>query len=150
MTRIAKGQGQDLTGRLIGSMKVIEKTDGDRYVCQCECGGKESRAQHTLMQTLRRGTTSRCRECVRKARVVPAENLVGVKVWKLTVVEQINANRYWVQCVCGSPRERRSRSSISSARSLGAHAACKACLKVEQHRNQPQFTRRSAPTRTWA
>lgn len=143
-----KGSGADLTGRVIGTMKVIEKTDRDRYLCQCECGKRESRAQHSLMQIIRRSQTSRCRQCTNKAKATPAVNFVGMHIGRITVTEKIGPERYLVQCDCGV-KEKRSRTSLLQSRSQKRDTACKACRRVSLARCRPTLSRREQPTRTW-
>lgn len=101
----------DLTGQRFGRLTVLEKDEnrksktGSYWVCKCDCGNIKS----VRSASLREGAIRSC-GCYRKDFLseLKAENLIGAKFGKLTVIgrslERSSDNRIkWIcECECGN------------------------------------------------
>ncbi|MFP5528102.1 hypothetical protein ACLGL1_06465 [Peptococcus simiae] len=101
----------DLKGERFGNLTALYRIQNDekgyaKWLCQCDCGNKV--VENT--KRLKRGTTTSC-GCVPKTNARngnKAENLIGGKYGKLTVIKRVenkNSRVSWLcKCDCGNEK----------------------------------------------
>lgn len=109
----------DLTGQKFGKWTVVEKRrnpsgGSTMWLCKCECGTE----QVVRGKDLRKGKTTQCEHCARKAPkpYVPID-MAGRHFGKWTVVDRVRRNEIWLcRCDCGRMRQV-TRSDLESGKS---------------------------------
>lgn len=84
-----------LEGKKFGKLVVIEELEGNKCMCECECGEYKVTSRASIMK----GRTKSC-GCLRRS------NLVGKSFYRWTVLKlshRDNGHIYWeCECVCGT------------------------------------------------
>ena len=113
--RTGEKQFKDVTGQTFGQLTVLKYVGSSRFLCRCTCGNEITRLRKNLKDT------SKCEECSNKLKIKPKTkvesitpiknsptakiDMIGFKVNDITVVKQLDADRYLCRCVCGYEKE---------------------------------------------
>lgn len=81
----------DITGRRFGKLIVIEYVGNSKWKCKCDCGNDTI----VLAENLKKGHTKSC-GCLK------GTGLIGKKIGRLTVIEEVENKKYKCICECGT------------------------------------------------
>ena len=96
---------KNLLGNIFGRLKVIDSGESKNgratWICKCNCGT----IKDVIFANIKNGSSTNC-GCIRKMKMSKyksIDSLVGKKYGKLTVVKEIDKNKYGktiCKCVC--------------------------------------------------
>lgn len=87
-----------LEGLRFGSWEVLEYVGDGKYKCRCDCG----REYEVINKNLKRGTSTKCKECYRES---TRANIIGKKFGKWEVIEYVGGKKHRCRCECGREYE---------------------------------------------
>lgn len=107
---------EDLTERQFGKLTVKKYIGNSKWLCECECG----KLTEVLALNLKRGHTVSC-GCAR------GTGIIGRKIGKLKVIEQLPGKKYLCECECGNIAVRQYKSLLNGDTSIISE--CDECAK---------------------
>lgn len=94
---------EEMVGKHYGQLRVLAITEGNRCLCECDCGNRKI----ILPSNIKAGRTRSCGCLEKKNQLRRKKNLIGQRFSRLVVIEETekrsNGNVVWrCRCDCGN------------------------------------------------